>query len=454
MATIAILGSSTYWTPGIVTDLVDVFEEKIEFRLIDIDPKALELCKSWGEAANKHHNRNDDYYVFTDRREALKDVDAALITISTGGLDMMKHDIGIPEKYGIFATVGDTAGPSGWSRSIRNIPVFMEFARDFQELCPNAFIANYTNPMSALTATIQKCCANPSVGLCHSYHQTKDRIQYMFELENWNDISVEIAGMNHFHWITDFSIKGKNGYKLLKEKIKNGSIADLMPKNDLDENGKVSIYFGSGLMETLYETYGFLPYAGDRHTAEFLPYTLSNFPERYKKDNNKGDSYDTIKYCNIYRTEHKDRVKNMASREEHILNMINQKDDMPKRSTETAAEMIKAYINNKPFMDAVNHLNTGQIPGLPLGTCVETMGSIDGLGVHPCIVGDIPEYLLEAMRPQAICQKWIVDGVINKDKNFLMQALYHDPQCASMTPQSIRKMADELIAANREYINF
>ncbi|NLB45884.1 MAG: hypothetical protein GX821_12090, partial [Clostridiaceae bacterium] len=120
-----------------------------------------------------------------------------LITISTGGLKAMAHDLDIPERYGIYATVGDTAGPGGWSRSIRNIPVFAGFAEDIRKLCPQAFIANYTNPMSTLTATLAHLTDNPVSGFCHAYFEIKDVIQKLFGLDDWSRIAVEIAGMNH-----------------------------------------------------------------------------------------------------------------------------------------------------------------------------------------------------------------------------------------------------------------
>ena len=116
------------------------------------------------------------------------------------------------------------------------------------------------------------------------------------------------------------------------------------------------------------------------------------------------------------------------------------------------AGMIRAYLKNEPLVDPVNYVNVGQIPALPLGACVETMGVIDGAGVHPCMVADIPEYLVELMRPQADCQRWLVDGILNRDKNLVMQALYRDPQCITMKPQDIKKMAEELFDANREYL--
>lgn len=132
--------------------------------------------------------------------------------------------------------------------------------------------------------------------------------------------------------------------------------------------------------------------------------------------------------------------------------MIAGKADFPKKSRETGAEMIRAYLKNQPMTDAVNVLNSGQIPGLPLGACVETMGVVDGMGVRPLVVNNVPEHLLELMRPQAICQKWITHGVLNGDRDLLLQALHRDPLCAALKPHEVAALGTELLEANREFL--
>jgi galacturan 1,4-alpha-galacturonidase len=454
MPVVSVIGASTLWFPTIATDLLAVFNEPVEFRLFDIDPKSLARCVKWGESANRYHKRQDKYLPFTVRRECLRDADAVLICVSTGGFKTMAVDIAIPEKYGIFATVGDTTGPSGLSRAIRNIPVFADFARDCELECPNAFIVNYSNPMSALTAALQLNCSNPVVGLCHAYFETKDRIRSIFGLPDWNKISLQIGGVNHFHWVIEFKIGKEDGYQLLQQKIGHGNIRDLRPYADMPEmdyNGKRNIYFGTEVFASLYDVYGYLPYSGDRHTAEFLNFTISQYPELCKLDNLNGGFYEGFKELDLVRTSIAIRKKQVAERTAHCEEMIAGTKSMPERSRETAAEMIYAYINNQPFIDAVNMLNIGQIPGLPLGACVETLGMIDSLGVHPCTVPEIPESLLELMRTPALCQKWLLDGVLQKDKNLILQAFYHDPQCVGMKPGKVRELADDILNANQAY---
>ena len=451
MTNMVIIGSSTGWTPTLTTDLMLSFDEPLEFRLVDLDPATAQLCAAWGNLATKHLGRRDRFIPFADRRKALKGADAVIITISTGGLDAMEQDIKIPEKYGVYATVGDTAGPGGWSRSIRNIPVFREFAEDFEKLCPKAFIANYTNPMSSLTATLQQCCGNPVSGFCHSYFETKDMLQHIFGLKDWSQISISIAGMNHFTWVVDFKIGRENGYPLLRKKIGKGSLQDLIPEESADAIGYFS---GHELFVHLYEATGYLSYPANRHICEFVSFAITGDPPRRKTRHNiDGSIYDTLEYCNIRRTPVSSRRVNMKNRAKGLRKVVKDKGPFGgTKSRETGAEMIRAYLHNKPFTDAVNVLNVGQIPGLPLGACVETMGMVDGLGVRAVAVGEVPEHLLEFMRPQAVCQKWITRGVLEGDKDLLLQALYRDPQCAHLKPRQIQEMAKELFAANKKFL--
>jgi len=439
------------WTPTLVNDILAVFDEPVEINFIDLNAETAEICAAWGEAASKSCGRADSYGAYTDRRAALAGADAVLITLSTGGLDAMENDIAIPEKYGILATVGDTAGPGGWSRSVRNIPVFAEFARDFKELCPRAFIANYTNPMSSLSAALQKSCNNPVSGFCHAYFEIKDVIQSIFGLPDWGGISVEIAGMNHFTWVTGFKIHGEDGYKLLREKIGGGSLRDVIPADSKDELG---YYSAHNLCVELYDAFKFLPYPADRHTSEFVSYALTNSPEHVIKSDSAGLKHGVVRRFNVARTTIGQRRNSLPGYKAKIIEetarLRNTSGQKPHKSRETGTDMIHAYLYNGALVDAVNTLNIGQVQGLPAGACVETMGVADGFGVRPVTVGAVPGYLLEIMRPQAVCQSWIVEGMLTKNMDLLLHALYRDPQCAFMPPSDVRAMGKELLEANEK----
>lgn len=446
-------GGSATWTLGLVKDLMHVFEEPLEIRLHDLNMKAVEdTTKPLLEIAAKRLNRQDVILPEPDRKKALTGADAIVITISTGGLAAMEHDLLIPEKYGIRATVADTTGPGGWSRSIRNIPVFRELARDFAELCPQAFIANYTNPMASLTATLQRECPNPSVGLCHAYFETKDVIQKIFELPDWSQISIEVAGMNHFTWVTDFKIGKEPGYPLLRKKLAGRSLRAVMPEESADEIG---IFSRHNFCVELFDAYGYLPYPADRHTSEFVSCTLSGEQKSFEADDPTFPEMKTevMEYCHLQRTSIEWRRKNYERYAKNNAAFIAGEDDfLIDRSRETGADMIHAYLYNKFFVDAVNCLNTGQVPNLPEGACVETLGNVDGLGVRPFMVKSLPDHLAELIRPIAICQKWITEGTLTGNRDMLLQALYRDPACAHLKPHEVRAMGEELFKANGPFL--
>jgi len=235
---------------------------------------------------------------------------------------------------------------------------------------------------------------------------------------------------------------------LLKQKIGAGSMRDLLFGEITDEAGHTS---KTNLCAELYDTFGYLPYPADRHISEFLAFTISGNPERYTLNQNK-HVFDTIRYCNIKRTSVEHRRAWMPGLDERIKGMIQGKVAMLGKSRETGAEMIHAYLYNRPFTDAVNVLNKGQIPELPFNACVETLGTVDGFGVRPLLAQGMAPHLAELLRPPALVQQWTVDGALKNDKAMLLQALCHDPQCAQLKPHEVRQMADELLEANKRFV--
>ncbi|MHB8963421.1 MAG: family 4 glycosyl hydrolase [Saccharofermentanales bacterium] len=448
MAVIVFIGASFNWVPTLMRDLISVFTESIEIRFVDIDPSAAEKCRLWGEAANRVYGRQDKYAGTTDRKKALAGADAVLITISTGGFDAMSSDLLIPEKYGILSTVGDTCGPAGWSRAIRNIPVFREFAEDFEKIAPHAFIVNYSNPMAALTSVLQQSCTNPVIGLCHAYFETKDIIQGIFGLPDWSSIHLEIAGVNHFTWVSDFTVGQQDGYPLLRELVGERSLQDVLPDVTADELGFIS---GHRLCAALYDHYGCMPYPADRHTCEFLSFVVPGNPETTASAG-AGMSVETITSYGIKRTAIGHRIeyrRKSIDKFDSIFAM--EKQESIQRSRETGADMIRAYLGGSEVTDAVNAINRGQIPQLPAGACVETLGTVGRSGVHPLPAKALPGPVAELIRPAALSQLWLVEGMMGNDRRQVFDALRNDPQCRGLRPDVVDAMGNELVEAMKGY---
>lgn len=179
---IAIIGGGSFnWCPTIIRDTIQTegFGE-LDFRLLDINLTAARRIARLGRKMASQWNRPASFLPTNDPQLALKGADFVIITISTGGLTTMAHDVQIPEKFGIYQTVGDTVGPGGWSRTMRNIPVFVDLTEKIRRFAPRAFIINYTNPMSTLTKTICLHTDQPVVGLCHGLFELYDVLKRIF----------------------------------------------------------------------------------------------------------------------------------------------------------------------------------------------------------------------------------------------------------------------------------
>ncbi len=449
MIRIVFLGASINWVPRLLTDLLVVFPEALDVRFVDIDPVPAEDCRVWGEEANRVFGRRDRYAGTLDRRAALRGADAVLITLSTGGFAAMANDLAIPEVDGILSTVGDTCGPAGWSRSLRNIPVFEELARDFDELCPKAMIANYTNPMGTLTAVLQRGCGNPVVGLCHAYFETRDVLRDVLGLTEAHRPQVAIAGVNHFTWVTEFTVDGRPGYPMLEERLGGRSLAALLPEETRDEMGFSS---GHRLCAELFDRFRRMPYPADRHTLEFVPWGVSGFPEMRDVLYEARLPYELLVRYGVRRTAifHREEYRRMSRVHFDAIRDL-PAGTPPERSRETGSDMVRAYLMDQPLTDAVNALNVGQVEDLPRGACVETLGTVDAKGVRPLPTTPLPPAVVELVHPHALSQLWLVDGMLERRPEAALNALMTDPQCRSLPPDQVLGLYDRLVEANLPY---
>ena len=402
-------GGSENWAPTIIRDII--FKEgmeraDVEFALLDIDEKRAQTIKAlfdikleeWGVERVR-------IYSTTDSTNAITGADFVIICISTGRLPAMAHDLAIPENYSIYQTVGDTAGPGGWARALRNIPVFKAYARQIKELAPNTFALNYTNPMGALTKILADELGNDRVvGLCHGLFECYDVLKSIFGLESEEQIEVRFGGMNHFFWILDLKINGSDGCELLREKLQGRNFGALVPKKQHDLMGWGSQHWLAG---ELFANYGYMPYIGDRHTCEFFSCYLTNkeLMERFK----------------LARTSIAHREEYYRGAYERIQRWIRgEQADQPldkNPSRETAADIIKAITFNDRFTDVVNMVNTGQISNLPLGAVVRRhervqqpplsleQGAAPGQELDLRDPAHAPRRLRHQLRPQALLRQ-------------------------------------------------
>ena len=428
-------GGSHNWCPRLLSDLVQSDElSGSEVVLLDINLQYAQEVKAAMDRICRDNGKNFRFVATANENEAFRDADFVVITISTGGLDMMNHDVSIPERYGIYQPVGDTVGPGGWARLLRNVPIFDKMARKIEKLAPRAVVMNYTNPMAGLTGTFYAVSGLRAVGLCHGVFGTIYYLSKALGIEE-KDMSFRYGGINHFFWILDFKVKGGDGYALLREKLAGGTLE----KFDIEVGDPAGFSQKSHkLMSTLFENYGYLTYTADDHTSEFLPTYLTDLAmiEKFK----------------IHRKTINFRVEKLRESRQLTLDMAEGKAPMRPRSRETAIDMMKSFVTNTPFVDVVNLPNIGQIDNLPRGAVVETLGLVDGSGFAPITIGSLPLVLQKLTEVHCIVQKMTLEAALTGNLKLAFDALMLDPLCSRLAPSDIKKMGSELLEATREYL--
>lgn len=435
---IVMVGGGSYnWAPRIICDMMcEPVLNGSEVFLLDPNLTAAEEIKTACDTMNNTLKAGYSFKTTDSEDEAFYGADFIVIAISTGGLDMMAHDLKIPEKYGIYQTVGDTIGPGGWNRSLRNVPVFAAMARKIERLAPDAIILNYTNPMAALTGTFYEVSKLKTVGLCHGIFSTYSLLEKIFGVDE-HDISLCYGGVNHFFWVTDFAVKGKSGYPLLEEKLKTRKINDFLHNGEKDLAGMLR--HRSTLCDLLYRKYGMLTYIEDRHTCEFISGYL-----------NKDESI--LKEFDLVRTTVEERAAKCANVRRITSELASGKREPFKKSRETAVDIIKAFISNKPFVDVVNLPNIGQIDNLPRTAIVETMGLVDARGFTPLAIGKLPEKILPLVEIHCRIQLMTMRAALDGDRKLAIEALSIDPLCSHLSKGEVIRMGEELMAATSEWL--
>jgi alpha-galactosidase/6-phospho-beta-glucosidase family protein len=430
-------GGSVLWTPVIARDLM--LTESLsdaEFVLYDINKEASNRTAAFcAKLAARLGVRAR--FVSTDQRErAFEGAHYIVITITTGGLDAMVHDLAIPEQYGIYHTVGDTSGPGGWARLIRNFDAFVSLAQDINRYARGAVVLNYTNPLSMLTDVLARLHEGPVVGLCHGLFENLEFIKELYGLESEDDIAVHYGGLNHFFWTTRARSHATDVIADLASRLKTQSFTDLK-RPFMDDEGAGG---DREVATELFRLTGVLPYLGDRHTCEFFSWYITN--------------RDTMSRYKLVRTTIAERKASAAQSATDLRAMIEGEipADYLTRSRETAADIIDAHSQGRVFIDVGNLPNVGQIASLAHGVVVETAVRVDGNGFTPLTFGPLPRVVQGLVEIWATVYTMTVDACFARDKALALRALRLDPVCAHLDGMQVMEMGERLLAAHKTYV--
>lgn len=438
---IVIIGAgSTVFTPGLIADLTGSdYLKDATVALVDINPKAAATMARYAERVSRERGANLKIEHTTDRRDVLADADFVTVTIAVGGARAWERDVRIPEAHGVWQTVGDSVGPGGVFRALRHVPELVGIARDMEELCPNAWLFNYTNPLTPLVRAVHKATGIKAVGLCHGVLHTRAEIARELGLQP-AELSVTVAGLNHLGWVLDLRHEGHDVYPRYRELV-NGWLQD-PPAADPDNP-----YHGfQEVSARLMDLYGYYPSPGDRHVAEFFPFFL-----RQGEDNRL--QYGTQTGLDMTNT----ILASRDSRWDRIAAQATGESDLDARLFDEAREgerviaIIEAIMTDKPLTEmAVNVRNDGLIPNLPLDAVVEVPGLIDGRGVHGVAMGPLPEGIAGILAARARQQELMVDAALSGSRALALQAMLADPLVPSV--EAAEAMLDDALTEHARFL--
>ncbi|GIF50431.1 alpha-galactosidase [Asanoa ferruginea] len=435
MTKIAIIGAGGYEFPlQLMNDFLSFDSTKdATYSLMDIDAGSLRRTERLARRLVEAHALTARIEPTTNRREALRGADFVVVCFQVGGRDAYAIDMEIPRRYGIDQTVGDTLGPGGVFRGLRSMSALDEIVSDMRELCPDALMLNYANPM-AINCWFVSTAGIRVTGLCHSVQHTADELADIMGLEA-GEWSFRAAGINHQAWMLDFRHRGRDVMPELRAAVAAYHRGDLAPARPLDE-----WYAGGreGVRTAIMDLTGFFQTESSHHASEYYPHFRRSaedvralLPQRWD-------------YLEITQGNNDAELERLA-------------DDFAAGtlavSEEYAARIVDSVVTNTPRVVYGNVPNTGLITNLPNGSCVEVPCLVDQNGVQPTFVGDLPAACAGINLASVGYQHCVVEAYRQRSKDLIYAAASLDRLTSSLLSlDQIRRMCDEMIEAQQQWL--
>ncbi len=405
-----------------------------EFALYDIDEKRLKESEIILSAINNNINEGratiKTYLGEAERKDALRGASFVVNAIQVGGYEPCTViDFEIPKKYGLRQTIADTMGIGGIMRALRTIPVMKAFADDMEEVCPDAWLLNYTNPMAMLTGYMLRYTKIKTVGLCHSVQGcSKDLLRRLGMDDKIEGRVDKIAGINHMAWLLE--IYDKDGNDLYPEIKKRAREKNATEKHD------------DMVRFDYIERLGYYCTESSEHNAEYNGfYIKSRYPEMIDEFNIPLDEYP--RRC-VAQIEGWEKERDSILADGKITH---------ERSQEYASYIMEAIVTNKPYKIGGNVLNNGLISNLPAEACVEVPCLVDASGITPCAMGELPLQLAAMNASNIYAQLLTIKAAATKEKQYIYNAAMLDPLTGTeLSIKDIYALVDELLEAHKDWL--
>jgi len=433
MAKIVLIGAGSHtFSRHLITDILTFPELRDStISLMDIAQEPLDLMTAFARKLVEQNGFNTKIESTTDRRKALAGADYVFVTIRVGKYQppLAKSPTAF---YGVELGRGDTIGAGGVFYGARHVPVLLDICHDMEELCPNAWLFNYTNPMSIISWAVSDYTRIKNVGLCHSVPNTSAQLATYMGIP-YDELSYWVAGINHMAWFLDLKWRGKDAYPLLREKLQDPAVY----------SGPEAHWAGPDVVRAeIFRAFGYFVTESSIHMGGYVPYFKKRpeLIEKFKLDEKSGE---VVRAKRAVRDQELTKLPQQL-RTDYRFPLVH--------STEYGSIIIHSLETGNPSVFNGNVKNKGLITNLPEGCCVEVPCLVDKEGIHPCYVGDLPPQLAALNRTNIHVQELAVRGIVEKDKTKIFYSILLDPlTSALLTIDETRQLVDEMFREEKQY---
>jgi len=430
MIKIAIIGAgSLTFTRRLVMDIMAVPELRdTEFRFMDINQENLEMVTNLARKMIEDNDLPATICPTRNQREAIAGADYVLCLARVGGLEAFAHDIEIPLKYGVDQCVGDTLGPGGIFYGLRTIPVLLDIAADMRDVAPEALLLNYSNPMAINCWALRRAGGVRTLGLCHGVQGGHHQIAIALDLPQ-EEVDFIAAGINHQTWYIQVTHQGKDMLPYLLEAFENHPVLSKKEPCRID----------------VLRRFGYYSTESNGHLSEYLPWYRKR-PGQIEQWISRdtwigGETGGYLRHCREKSDEYRQLYPQLLSGEVDMITL-------GERTSEHASYIIESLETGRIYRGHLNIGNNNLITNLPDGCTIEIPCYVDGNGINPAWIGDLPLACAATCRASISVQEMTVEAALTGDRELVKLAVLHDPLTAAVcTPEEVWAMSDEMFEA-------
>lgn len=438
-------GGSRGWARTFMYDLAVQNSFEGEVRLYDIDKEAAQVNKILGNRVSEDARAVSKWrYEVADTLDAALDgADFVMLSIMPGTLDEMASDIHTPEAYGIYQSVGDTVGPGGLLRAMRTLPMYEVFAEAIQRKCPNAFVINFTNPMTLCTRVLYDVFPDiKAFGCCHEVFGTHAFLaDVVMEMTGEKDVKrqeihTDVQGINHFTWFTTAECRGMDLFPIYRAYMEKHIDDDI--NKEVEENP----YRSTNLVKMdLFKRFGQIAAAGDRHLAEFVNGAW------YLRDP------ETVKKYGFGLTSAQWRKGDLQLRYRQTEDLLSGKDPLLiEKSNEEFVDLMEGLVGMRDFRSNVNLPNRGQVPFAPINAVVETNATFTKGKVTPCVSQPLFESIQPLVLRQIYQQENTLRAIRNRDIHQMFNVFVQEPACGRLSLTEAESLFGTMVQNTAKYL--